>query len=59
MTVESRLTRYLAEDKAVTQNNPIRIYRSFGQVHEIWHLDMGLSYFVEGFMMMNENEYNA
>lgn len=54
---ENRLVRYLTEDGATNSNSSVRIYRPFGRVRELWHLNMGLGFIGKGFMLMDEEDY--
>lgn len=61
MAIESQnlLARYLAEDGAATKTRTVCVYRLFGRVSELWHLDMGLGFVGDGFMVIDEDEYPA
>lgn len=56
---QKRVARFLAEDGAATKAKAVRVYRSFGRVSELWHLDMGLGFIGGGFMVIDEDEYLA
>ena len=61
VSVESqyRPVWYLTEDDATNNDTPLRIYKPFGRVRKLWHLDMGLGYVREGFMLVDEVDYET
>ncbi|WOH00324.1 hypothetical protein DCAR_0519683 [Daucus carota subsp. sativus] len=56
---QNMLARYLAEHGATTKLRAVRIYRPFGRISELWHLDMGLGYIGGNFQVVDEDEYEA
>ncbi|KAL1826332.1 hypothetical protein ACET3Z_004744 [Daucus carota] len=56
---QKRVARFLAEDGVATKTRAVRVYRSFGRVSELWHLDIGLGFIGGGFMVIDEDEYLA
>lgn len=56
---QNRLARFLVEDGAATKTRVVRVYRAFGRVSELWHLDMGLGFIGGNFMVIDEDEYLA
>lgn len=55
----NRLARFLVEDSAATKTRAVRVYGTFGRVSELWHLDMGLGFVADQFMVINEDDYLA
>lgn len=54
---QNQLARYLAEDGAASKSSAVCMYRPFGRVSELWHLDMGLGFIGGNFQVLDEDEY--
>lgn len=54
---ENRLVRYLAEDGATNRDSLVWIYRPFGRMRQLWHLNMGVGFIGKGFMLVDEEDY--